>query len=237
MASLTTPANVDSFVRENIYFVMQRGDRWISMESNLQLEQDLIEKYISFAFSSRWDKWLKSGSKQMREEHVQNFNHAVRGWLEQNYKDGSVFASTGRIIYPDKRIPHMECDEKDEFDFRAKVSVVFISKEGGCGVKAKIDLPCDTYLGRLTGVALSREERQVRKDSDNYLFNVASTEQDPVQAIDTRHFGNYTRFLKHSSEPNCEVKSFDCNGKLVLKIYTKKNVAQVMFVTFNDLGK
>lgn len=107
MTSLSTIADVDPFVRANIYYIMQKKDRWVhtgNYENRSQYKQLMFDKYVKFAFGSE-DSWLRSGNKPLRAKRVNSFNLAIRHWLARYYKDGTMFIEQEVITYEPDAVP------------------------------------------------------------------------------------------------------------------------------------
>uniref|UniRef100_A0A1I7X9A7 SET domain-containing protein n=1 Tax=Heterorhabditis bacteriophora TaxID=37862 RepID=A0A1I7X9A7_HETBA len=71
----------------------------------------------------------------------------------------------------------------------------------GWAVRALRSIPCGAFIGEYTGELLNEFEANER--SDSYLFETAVGENN--YTIDARLYGNFTRFINHSCEPNAKV--------------------------------
>lgn len=75
------------------------------------------------------------------------------------------------------------------------------------------------------GEVISQEEAERRgqlydKQNLSYLFNLSSD-----RCVDANRRGNVTRFINHSSTPNCEVRTLFVNGDHRLGFFTTTDVA------------
>lgn len=87
---------------------------------------------------------------------------------------------------------------------------LFKTKSRGWGVKTLENLKRGTFIGVYSGELISATDSYKRLD-DTYLFNLANTHAAPnttqEQAADqfvcdAKFYGNFTRFINHSCEPN-----------------------------------
>lgn len=108
--------------------------------------------------------------------------------------------------------------------------VLFKTKSRGWGIKTIDDIPKGTFIGIYTGELLTAKE-SVLRSCDTYLFNLSgpkipirpkpkSNTKDTISTTtdknddnpdekknssyvcDSKYFGNFTRFVNHSCEPN-----------------------------------
>lgn len=262
---VSTAEKVDAFVRENIFLILQRKYRWIYEDSAIELEQELFEKFVVFAFKSE-KNWLKKTAKATRPKIKHDFDNAISSWLKIHYKGAVHFTFTNDIIDQlqveqeeqsvydrcfcnegcgDACINRQMCYECDEmcpsgetcrnreaqvsFDWKTSVQVLFVSDNVGAGVFSKKQLPGDTYLGYVSGIAVTLEGQNERLSTGvgDYMFKVASSKNEKTQAIDPRLFGNHTRFLNHSCSPNCRVEIWVVAGRKIAKIFTERVIEKV----------
>lgn len=94
---------VDTFVRENIYQVLQLTASWVSLnpDESQKLKIELRDKYFVYAFGSEelWKK--KKISWKDKLKHAKNFSSAINNWLVSRYLDhkGAFFTHTDTMIY------------------------------------------------------------------------------------------------------------------------------------------
>ncbi|XP_048587555.1 histone-lysine N-methyltransferase EHMT2 isoform X2 [Nematostella vectensis] len=80
---------------------------------------------------------------------------------------------------------------------------LFKTKRKGWGVRALCPIPQGVFLCEYTGELISDTEADLRND-DTFLFDLDCKESDQeLFCIDALRFGNISRFINHSCEPNC----------------------------------
>ncbi|XP_061119230.1 histone-lysine N-methyltransferase EHMT1 isoform X1 [Conger conger] len=77
---------------------------------------------------------------------------------------------------------------------------LFRTRKMGWGVKSLQDISQGTFVCEYVGEIISDAEADVR-ENDSYLFNLDS-KVDDVYCIDARFYGNISRFINHTCEPN-----------------------------------
>jgi len=97
-------------------------------------------------------------------------------------------------------------------------------KEAGWGVYNKTALKRGDYVHEYIGEVISQEEADRRGCiydivNRSYLFNLTS---DTV--VDASRKGNKTKFLNHSSNPNCYTKILIVNGDSRIGIFAKEDI-------------
>lgn len=78
-------SDIDAFVRDNIFLILQRRTRWIYEDGNNDSDRELFEKFVAYAFKSE-KNWLKKTTKATRPKIKHDFDNAVRHWMERYYK-------------------------------------------------------------------------------------------------------------------------------------------------------
>lgn len=141
---------------------------------------------------------------------------------------------------------YMECDDTCRssnkccnqeaqlpFDISSVMEVFYINKDVGVGVRAKRDLREHEFLGIFAGVYLNKADHAQRKRTKcQYTIDIgADGRRFPVQAIDPRYYGNQTRFINHSCNPNCETMSWIVAREWVVKVRAKKTIYKVRNIT------
>ena len=83
----------------------------------------------------------------------------------------------------------------------------------GWGVKALVDIPKGGFVCEYVGEIISDAEAEQR-ENDSYLFDLENRDGDTF-CIDANKFGNVTRFINHSCDPNLTpVKVFTAHQDL-----------------------
>ncbi|KAM6984833.1 histone-lysine N-methyltransferase EHMT1 [Aplochiton taeniatus] len=77
---------------------------------------------------------------------------------------------------------------------------LFRTSKKGWGVRALQDIPQGTFVCEYVGEIISDAEADVR-ENDSYLFNL-DTKVGEFYCIDARFYGNISRFINHTCEPN-----------------------------------
>lgn len=264
--NVTRIDQVDGFVRDNIYQIMQKKYTWITLEPKDTIQEELYGKYIGKFFKT--EKMFKKKTK--RKLKIKAFNDAIKNWLKSKKKYGLPFSHVNQNIRRRTRkkrnrrrrniyTPHpcdedcnvdyccpnivalMECGDsckspskcnnqssQKPFNFNTKIDVCFINKKVGIGLRAKTHFPKGEFLGTVFGECLSKAEmtRRVNNGSSDYIFKIGVANE-PIWAIDPKHFGNHLRFMNHSCEPNCEANSWIVEGRYEIMLHTDRAVSKV----------
>lgn len=120
---------------------------------------------------------------------------------------------------------------------------IFRTSNGmGWGLQATQHIKKGQYIGEYVGEIIDNEEdkrRQVvcNKKGSTYLFDLFSNLYDTPYAIDAEKFGNLTRFINHSCEPNAAVWPVyvNCLDAKLPKIcfFAKKKIQPNEEITFD----
>lgn len=127
-------------------------------------------------------------------------------------------------------------------------------RKGWC-VHAAEDIPCGAYLGEYTGEVISshrmqlRFEKNKRQNEMNYVlvlreFVSSPSEDDGSDSgcsfhalrtiVDATEYGNFTRFMNHSCEPNLELTSVRVDSYIPrLVLFTRRDVKHGEELTFD----
>lgn len=106
----------------------------------------------------------------------------------------------------------------------AKTYVKWVSPLVGYGLFAKEDIPQYSFVGEYTGIVRKRNKKQ---DSYNdYIFGYVAGGEATSFVVDAQKYGNHTRFINHSDDPNLYstwlIHKGICHIILVSKIYIQK---------------
>lgn len=107
-------------------------------------------------------------------------------------------------------------------------------KDAGWGIYTKYALKKGDYVHEYIGEVISQEEAERRgrvydKVNRSYLFNLTSD-----FVVDASRKGNKTRFINHSSKPNCRTKMMNVNGDIRIGLYAQEDIepqTEVRFLT------
>jgi len=97
-------------------------------------------------------------------------------------------------------------------------------KDAGWGVYTKHALKKGDFVHEYVGEMISQEEAERRgiiydKMNMSYLFNLTSD-----FVVDASRKGNKTRYINHSSKPNCEPKMITVNGDIRIGLFAKEDI-------------
>lgn len=105
------------------------------------------------------------------------------------------------------------------------VTIRWIDTVLGYGVFANRMIRKHTYIGEYAGVV--RKRSFFNRLSNLYCFDytIGYGLSTPF-VIDARRYGNFTRFINHSSKPNVETASVFCDGMMHVILYAITDIAQ-----------
>lgn len=116
----------------------------------------------------------------------------------------------------------------------AKVEV-FKTRKKGWGLRAITELPANSFIMEYVGEVVRSKEFRSRvkkytkqKIKHHYFMALRSDE-----IIDATVKGNFTRFINHSCEPNCETQKWTVNGDLRIGFFTIKDLQPGDEITFD----
>jgi hypothetical protein len=103
------------------------------------------------------------------------------------------------------------------------LTIAWIDDVIGYGVWTNRDIPINSFLGEYTGVI--RKRRFFRRWKNLYCFdyNIGRGKKTSF-VIDAQEFGNHTRFINHSFEPNLEPVSVYCEGQIHVVLHASKAI-------------
>lgn len=122
------------------------------------------------------------------------------------------------------------------FKWESLMRLSYEGKEVGAGIRSITSLQAQTFLGNVTGEAITHSELAKRKKMPErwtYIFLVSkSPKLSLVAGIDPFFYGNHARFFNHSCQPNCTFELWLVKGKWTVKFYTTKIVQEVSKLNF-----
>ncbi|MEN2500280.1 MAG: Histone-lysine N-methyltransferase ezh1 [Marteilia pararefringens] len=101
---------------------------------------------------------------------------------------------------------------------------LFSTKSAGYGVKAVEKIMAGQFIQEYVGERIDNNESERRGlicDSEalSYIFNCNEDE-----AIDSQSYGNISRFINHSNQPNCQTTVLYVNGEDRVAIFAIQNI-------------
>ncbi|KAJ3522364.1 hypothetical protein NM688_g8883 [Phlebia brevispora] len=186
-------------------------------------------------------------------------------YLRQNHLDnlpGFAYDVHGRLKAPLHSYPLFECNMfcgcgeecQNRVVQRGRKIRVNIQKtpHKGWGIFAADRIPANTFVGIYAGEYLTDAEGNERGKKYNqvgrtYLFDIdfwylkKDDPDKPVKyCVDAFHAGNFTRYLNHSCDPNCQLSPCYINEanieKPLLAIFTRRDVAAGEELCFSYWG-
>lgn len=91
-------AMLDRFVRDNLYLVCQIERVWLRMDPRNDMERELLEKFIVYAYRSR-QAWYNNSTASSRPKLLRAATATIQNWLTTNYPTRQVFDNIERVIY------------------------------------------------------------------------------------------------------------------------------------------
>jgi hypothetical protein len=106
---------------------------------------------------------------------------------------------------------------------RIDLTIAWIDEKMGYGVWTNVDIPAQAYIGEYTGILRKRGYFERWKNRYCFDYNIGEGRSSGY-VIDAQDFGNYTRFINHSFEPNLEPISVYCDGLVHIIVYALKAI-------------
>ena len=103
------------------------------------------------------------------------------------------------------------------------LTIGWIDETIGYGVWTNVDIPAQAYVGEYTGILRKRLFFGRWKNRYCFDYNIGEG-RNSGYVIDAQDFGNHTRFINHSDEPNLEPASAYCDGLIHVIIYAPKAI-------------
>lgn len=127
-------------------------------------------------------------------------------------KSGTLLLEQGKAIYEcnsrcrcDQRCPNRVVQHGPKVPF-----VVFKTRDRGWGLRATVPLKAGQFVCEYAGEVIDCSTADARgKEYDNggltYLFDLDYNNCDRPHTIDAYEYGNISRFMNHSCDPNCAI--------------------------------
>lgn len=142
--------------------------------------------------------------------------HCLNRSLNVECSDGTCrFAASGEC-------KNQRIGRKQQAAFRT-----FKTEGRGWGVQSVEDVEAGTLVSEYVGEAIDDEEvarrlwlakQEEGEDADFYMVEAMGT------TVDARYYGNESRFLNHSCDPNCRLEKWNVGGSYRLGIFAIKDI-------------
>ncbi|CAL1265237.1 unnamed protein product [Larinioides sclopetarius] len=126
--------------------------------------------------------------------------------------------------------------QNQKFQKRQYVSTkIFKTKDRGWGLKTLQDVKKGEFIIEYVGEIITHEEYRRRSGemlangNSNYYFLYL----DARRMIDAGPMGNYSRFINHSCDPNCEMRKWSVNGDARIGIFAVVDISAGEELAFN----
>lgn len=103
------------------------------------------------------------------------------------------------------------------------LTVCWIDNLLGFGLWTNKDIPAQTFIGEYAGLLRKRKWRKRWQNLYCFDYNIGERRSSSY-VIDAQDYGNHTRFINHSFEPNLEPVSVYCDGTIHVIVYTKRAI-------------
>lgn len=102
----------------------------------------------------------------------------------------------------------------------------------GWGVFAGKTFTSKDYIGEYVGYFRKRKKRIDQKNSYCFEYFIGESEETPF-TIDAKDKGNFTRFINHSSKPNCDPMMIYSGGIMRVIIYANQTIPKGTQLTYD----
>ncbi len=139
------------------------------------------------------------------------------------------------LIPPEKIWMGIYFDTEIQTGLNPRLSVRHINEEIGFGVFAEQKIPSCSFVGEYTGVVKERRKKLLKDKI--YCVRYASWQAGRRQFIlDAEQYGNHTRFINHSAEPNLALHSVYWRGLPRMVFISLKEIPEGTQLSF-DYGR
>ena len=131
-------------------------------------------------------------------------------------------------------------NRKTQVKSSISLSLFKTSNNRGWGVKTNTNIQSNTYIFEYVGKIIQQSENYSKDQT--YMYELISTQQknNNYYIIDGKEYGNLSRFLNHSCDPNCTIwKVFECNSNsklFKLCFFANRSIAPNEELTINYNG-
>lgn len=188
----STQAEIDPFVKANLYRILQTKSMWLSGNSESLPDQQLLSAYIQWFWKNE-DTWKRKCGRENRRAQTKRFYGALSGWLEKrelrNYRFHHLdeMKISEKVVYeaPKGRthacqancawdtcpnvLNNRECDETCQSPNKCSQKPVNWTsrleiryEQTGLGLFSKVAIPKNTFIGEFLGEAITKAEFEER---------------------------------------------------------------------------
>jgi uncharacterized protein len=116
--------------------------------------------------------------------------------------------------------------------FLPQIVIKWIDNDVGYGIFAKKNFKAKDFIGEYTGVLRKKKRRADFKNSYCFEYLIGETIDTPY-TIDAQDKGNFTRFINHSNEGNCDPMIIFAGGIMRVIIYANKDIPKGSQITYD----
>ncbi|KAM4676345.1 histone-lysine N-methyltransferase NSD3 [Discoglossus pictus] len=112
---------------------------------------------------------------------------------------------------------------------------IFRTEQRGWGLRCKRDIRKGEFVNEYVGELIDDEECRLRMKTahENGITNFYLLTVTKDRIIDAGPKGNYSRFMNHSCNPNCETQKWTVNGDVRVGLFALCDISQGTELTFN----
>ncbi|KAK6468429.1 histone-lysine N-methyltransferase NSD3 [Huso huso] len=132
--------------------------------------------------------------------------------------------------------PAAELCQNQRFSQRLYPETEVIKTEGrGWGLKARTELKKGEFVCEYVGELIDSEEcrQRIKHAHENHATNFYMLTLTKDRVIDAGPKGNYSRFMNHSCNPNCETQKWTVNGDVRVGLFALCDIDPDTELTFN----
>ncbi|XP_069488236.1 histone-lysine N-methyltransferase NSD2 isoform X2 [Ambystoma mexicanum] len=132
--------------------------------------------------------------------------------------------------------PAGERCQNQDFSKRQYPETKIIKTEGkGWGLISKRDIQKGEFVNEYVGELIDEEEcmARIKRAQDNDISHFYMLTVDKDRIIDAGPKGNYSRFMNHSCQPNCETQKWTVNGNTRVGLFAVCDIPAGVELTFN----